>query len=244
MDGKHVRVKCPPNAGSMYWCYKEYHSIVLFAIVDADYRFIWYEVGAPGRYGDSTIWNRSHFKAALEGERLHAPGSLAAPGSDTEIPSLLVADSAFALSSRLMKPYSEGKCTQAERIFNYRLSRARRIVENAFGHLAQRFGIYQRAIQVHPEKAKKMILATLALHNYLRHMRDQQYLGPNAVDCERGDGHLLVPGEWRRNANACLPGLQPVPARGHLPPSGQQVRNALRDYFMGQGAVEWQNNHL
>ena len=109
-----------------------------------------------------------------------------------------------------MKPYPEKKSSHEQRIFNYRLSRARRIVENAFGILASRFGIYQRAMQVHPERVSTMVLATLALHNFLRAMKDQQYAGPRAVDTEDGHNHELVPGEWRNNNNAHLDGLQPL----------------------------------
>lgn len=61
MDGKHVRIKCPPKGGSAYYNYLKYHSIVLFAIVDADYKFLYHEVGAEGRVGDATIWNQSNF---------------------------------------------------------------------------------------------------------------------------------------------------------------------------------------
>jgi len=58
--------------------------------------------------------------------------------------------------------------TKEQAIFNYRLSWARRIVENVFGILNSRFGVFQRAIQVDPDKAKKIVLACCYLHNSLR----------------------------------------------------------------------------
>ena len=46
IDGKHIRLKCPSNSGSMYYSYKHYYSIVLQGPADARYRFNAIDVGA------------------------------------------------------------------------------------------------------------------------------------------------------------------------------------------------------
>ena len=235
-----MRIQCPRNGGSLYYNYCGFHSIVLFALVDATYRFVYYEVGAQGRVGDATIWNASNLKRDLELEngRLNTPPALATPQTNISIPSLIVADSALTLSPKLMKPYPERWTDHEKKVFNYRLSRARRIVKNAFDILACRFGVYQSAMRVAPEKTKKIVLATLALHNFLRDVKDQQYCGPGAADYEQGPNRQVMPGDWRNNRNANLFGLHAVNGGAHIQHApGTQVRDALREFFNGQGAV-------
>lgn len=53
LDGKHVRVRCPRRTGSLYYNYKNYFSIVLFALTDANYKFMAIDVGSFGREGDA-----------------------------------------------------------------------------------------------------------------------------------------------------------------------------------------------
>ncbi|KAF0697247.1 protein ANTAGONIST OF LIKE HETEROCHROMATIN PROTEIN 1-like, partial [Aphis craccivora] len=75
------------------------------------------------------------------------------PRPNIMFPYVFVVDSAFALNKHMMKPYSgvhdKGN---GKRVFNYRLSRARRVVENAFGIMASVFRVFRRPILLNSDK--------------------------------------------------------------------------------------------
>ena len=59
LDGKHIAIEKPKKSGSEYFNYKDYFFLVLLALVDADYRFLWVNVGASDSSSDTQIFNRS-----------------------------------------------------------------------------------------------------------------------------------------------------------------------------------------
>ena len=62
LDGKHIAIKKPKKSGSEYFNYKGYFSLVLLALVDADYKFLWVNTGASGSSSDAQIFNCSKLK--------------------------------------------------------------------------------------------------------------------------------------------------------------------------------------
>ena len=81
------------------------------------------------------------------------------------MPFPFIGDEAFALKPYMMRPYARGNgLGTRETIFNYRLSRARRIIENSFGVLASRFRIFRRRIIADVENVKFITKATAAGH--------------------------------------------------------------------------------
>ena len=136
-----------------------------------------------------------------------------------------------------MKPFPMRGLTTEQRIYNYRLSRARRVVENAFGILANRFRIFQTAINLAMYKVDTVVLACCVLHNYLR--RHVQGYAASAPDREADRSGISN----REEGQECLAGLTSVdrvPSR--LPTqSARQSRLDYLAYFNGIGAVSWQN---
>lgn len=90
------------------------------------------------------------------------------------MPHVIVGDAAFPLQKHLMRPYPGNQLTDEEKkIFNYRLSRAHRTSENAFGILARRFRIYERRLSVTPEHVNIVVLVLYwyLLYWYCQHCR-------------------------------------------------------------------------
>ena len=139
VDGKHVVIKSPAKSGSMYFNYKGTFSVVVLAVIDANYSFVIIDVGGYGKQSDGGTLATSEFGVRLNRGKLALPEAKSPSGFPTALPHVFVADEAFPLLKNMMRPYPGKKVGPAERIYNYRLSRARRIVENAFGILAARF---------------------------------------------------------------------------------------------------------
>ena len=180
LDGKHVACKCPANTGSLYHNYKSFFSIIMMALADADYKFLWIDVGPDGASSDAQIYNDSELKEALDNQTIGFPDPEPLPGDNRDMPFFFLGDDAFGLRPNLMKPFSIRGMTMEERIFNHRLSRGRRVLENAFGILAQRFQVLLSTMQQDPDTVRIIVQACVCLHNLMR----IQYpaLHPGAVD--------------------------------------------------------------
>lgn len=235
LDGKHIRIRKPRNSGSVYFNYKGFFSIVLLGLVDADYKFLWVNVGAEGSQSDCGIFNRSALEPALREDRMGFPRPRPLPHDDKDIPFFIIGDDAFPLRPYLMKPYSDKYLDHDQRIYNYRCSRARRVVENGFGILAARFRVLHSCMLVGPVNAKKITKACVVLHNKLRELRP--FVG-NDVDVEQPDGQI-IPGAWR-DAGV----LHDVEAEGRGPRltgPGKEMRAYLKAYYNSPvGSVPWQ----
>ena len=151
LDGKHIAIKKPKKSGSEYFNYKGNFSLILLALVDADYKFLWINVGASGSSSDAQIFNRSKPKRRIENRTLGLPTPEPLGPGGPELHYFLLGDDAFALMPWLVKPYSRCQLTREERIANYGISRERRVVENSFWYTCQEI---QGAVDQQGEESK------------------------------------------------------------------------------------------
>ena len=245
IDGKHAVIEPPPNTGSEFHNYKKSHSIILLAIVGPDYECIFADVGSNGRMNDAGVWNQSEMKQKIEENELKIPKDVPLEEGCVNMPYTFVGDDAFALKRYMMKPYAQRNLDLKKRIFNYRLSRARRISENFFGILVNRFRIFRQPINLGHEKAKLLVLCAITLHNFLRKGSSRNiYSPPSYADSPQNDGSILD-GTWRVEpvAQNMLP-LQPCNAKNSSL-SAKVVRDIFADYFISDvGSVPWQWNKV
>ena len=245
IDGKHVVIQAPKCGGSSHFNYKGTHSIVLLALCDAHYRFIMIDVGDAGRPSDGGVLSNSDFGKALQNNSLPLPSDRPLPGtSSPNVPFVFVGDEAFPLKLNMMRPYPRKNLTQAQSIYNYRLSRARRVIENSFGILAARWRIFCRPIIADPERVVTYTKAAIALHNYLRTYESCVYCPPGFVDGEDGSGNLIQ-GSWREeDSSRALVPLRHVGGNRYSV-TAYAVRDIFRDYFCSPaGEICWQVQHV
>ena len=241
MDGKHIQIKQPKNSGSYYFNYKGMFSIVLLALVDANYKFIYIDVGCNGRISDGGVYRNSSLSNAIDRNLLGIPPPRKI--GDYLLPYVIVGDDAFPLKQNLMKPYPFRGLSKAKRVTNYRISRARRVSENVFGIMCNRFRAFLSAMQLSVGNVEKVTLASCVLHNFLRDKIASRYTPPGSFDIEDLENGVVNEGEWRNDSND----LRSIEFAGSNNCSfeAKRIRDDFCEYFNSEiGSVEWQDKFV
>ena len=119
------------------------------------------------------------FYCKLINNNLNIPSPRVCNNSAYELPFVFIGDEAFALRNDFLKPFSARELNHERKIFNYRLSRARNVVENAFGILTSRFRIFHSSLNVDYTSCEKIVMACCVLHNFLRSTKKDDYTDLN-----------------------------------------------------------------
>lgn len=149
---------------------KKTFSIVLLALVDAQYKFLAVDIGAYGKNSDGGILSNSNLGKALERKKLNIPNNQYLPNANEKLPLVIIGDEAFPLKKYLLRPYPGSQMyeDQKKKIFNDRVSRARKVVEDTFGQLTAKFRIYCRRLNALPRNADIIEMTTCILHDFIK----------------------------------------------------------------------------
>ncbi|XP_069588866.1 uncharacterized protein [Ranitomeya imitator] len=222
LDGKCIRIVKPAASGAEYLNYKKYFSVVLMAIADAQYKFTAVDIGP---YGLSSNGSREFKLSAmgryLYGNRFQFPPPRPLPEtSGPPMPFVCVGDEAFQLSEHLLKPYASSDLTPTKRVFNYRLKRARRMVECAFDILTSKWRVLLTTINLKTHTVDEVVKACVVLHNFLI-CKEQIAMDDNLVETSLYDYQDIT---------------------FQSPVAVSRMRDTFAEYFISpQGRVEWQD---
>lgn len=210
VDGKHIGVKKFGKHGSLLFNYKGFNSIILLAFVDARYRIIHFNVGAPGSRSDGGVFEEDRFGRALLRGKMESwlPVAARLPGDKDNIIGktnyFFVGDNAFRMHPHLIKPYTTGDDFFDSRtaFTNYRLSRARVVVENVFGQMSGKWNILNGGMTTKRELSILVVKACCHMHNFIRLEKNestQELVAMRAyLDEEPCQMDVLTEEEWKK----------------------------------------------
>lgn len=167
------------------------------------------------------------------------------PNSNILAPHVLIGDEAFQLRQDFLRPFPGKQLSTMRQIFNYRLSRARRCIECAFGLLANRWRVYRSPIYLMPNNVDKVIKATIVLHNY---MINEDNVTGKAIYCPSGymdhidENGIYHEGAWNtENQNEQWEAFRCNNSRNYSN-AAAEIRENFARYFVTEGEVSWQWN--
>ena len=105
IDGTHIKIKKPKEGGANYFSRYQQYDVVVQGVVNGDKKFIDVAAGFPGSMHDARVFkNSSLCQRIARGELLYSP-SVAV--QNRNIKPLLLGDSAYPLTTVILKPYPE-----------------------------------------------------------------------------------------------------------------------------------------
>ncbi len=233
IDGKHIAITKPGKTGSLYYNFKGFFSIVMLAVVDANYKFM----RAPGSSSDAGIFNRSRLEPALRLGILGLPPPEPLPNDDRDMPFFMIGDDAFPLRTYMMKPYSHRYQTIPRAHLQLQVVAGPACCGERVRHPGPPLQMPADHHPTQPRNVVKVAKACMTLHNIMR----TRYPRPAEPGPRPGSDQVqLVPGAWRDDAV-----MRDVEAEGRGPrttQAGKEQRAYFKKYFMSPaGSVPWQH---
>jgi hypothetical protein len=172
VGGKHIRIQKPAHSEQKYYNRKNFYSIVLMAVCDADCNFIYATIGGYGSQTGESIWSNCSLGRRMRAKEIAWPNPRNLPNSDIPYEFFLIGDLTLPLTQNFLRPYRGKNLSEDKLYFNKRLDIAKNVVGRTFDMLANRFRIFQRDIQNNVETIELVVKAAITLYNYIKMTAD------------------------------------------------------------------------
>ncbi|XP_029930108.1 protein ANTAGONIST OF LIKE HETEROCHROMATIN PROTEIN 1-like [Myripristis murdjan] len=214
IDGSHIPIIAPQHYHTDYFNRKGWHSLILQGVVDGKGKFWNVFAGLPGSLHDARVLRLSKLLELASRRNLFPPHTRNI--SAVTAGYYILGDSAYPLQNWLLKPFHDtGRLTAEQHMFNHMFSRARVVVENAFGRLKGRWRCLLKRNDCDTQLVKSMVLTCCALHNLCEEhgeTYEASWDAPDTAECE------------------------PVAAVAQgVEEEGRNVRDALMQYVLNNG---------
>ena len=216
VDGTHIPIRRPYVDSQDYFNYKQYFSVNVQAVCDAQGKFMDVDCRWPGCVHDAKVFANSQINNALKSGNLPGTFNNLLPGCD-KIPNYIIGDPAYPLTPFCMKEYQSCK-TNSEVLFNNILREARNPIECAFGRLKARWSILTRKIDLKLENIPIVVMACFVLHNFCEWHN-------NTIDKEAVRAQM----EWNCSEESTHKNI-PDPIYSCTTGEGELIRKTLTSY--------------
>jgi DDE superfamily endonuclease len=195
LDGMSIVIICPRDVEDprKFYNRKEFYSICIQAAVGADYRVYYVSCLHAGSTHDSTTFQSTSLCSLLL--KSAEQGGLPNWAS-------IAADDAYGNRGRVLTPYSGRALTSRQDTFNYFLSSCRIFVEQVFGVIVTRFGIFWSPMKCYLKKASRIVGVCCKIHNFIVDRRlergdehDMEDLQPDEDNCIVGEPQVHIQDE-------------------------------------------------
>lgn len=202
------------------------------------------DIGCQGRISDGGVFSNTELHKLMEQKRLNLPAPSPLDRRVENVPFFFIGDEAFAMTENLMKVYPgyHAKGTK-QRIYNYRLCRARRVVENVFGIVSSVFRILRKPLLLEPEKASLIVMTVVLLHNFLRKRTQSVQIYTPLGIFDRDEEGVIRNGSWRGDVDGMTSLLALTRVARRTKSTLSNIRDELADYFLNEGVVPWQHDY-
>lgn len=212
IDGTHIPILKPRDSPADYYNRKGFYSVLIQGLVDFRGRFMNVNIGWPGKVHDARVLANSLCYKEANAKTLFPDWVKRI--NNVDVPLVILGDPAYPLLTWLMKPYVyHSGMSRKENIYNYRHSRARMCVENAFGRLKGRWRCLLKRMDNSIDNVANIIATCVTLHNLCEVYGDE---------CQA---------EWLMEDPLPSSSLRGTTVQSQATTTAKSIRDAIKDSF-------------